>query len=392
VGGSSEATTNPDRIARRRTKLRQASFADYHQIALLESRYGLEVKGLEEWTHLWLGNPLYRDLEADWTIGWVVEDENQQLVGSLENIPLLCEFDGRRVIAATGRALVLEPEYRSAALPLLNRVINQPAVDLYLNNTVSEASASCFSLFECPRVPVGLWDEAAFWITSYRGLLQILYNRYGARRHTAAAADDGAPRSPNPLNYRLSLLAFFTDRLANEISRTRDVEVQFCPEFDDRFDIFWEDLRKNNPRRLLAVRTREVLEWHFRYALKKNRVWVVAVVDGLRLSAYAIFGRDDYRHLKKVRLVDFQSLDGSTDLLAPMLNWALRKCRNEGIHMLENIGRWMEKGEFFETIAPYHRAIPNWTYFYRANNPSLAETLRDRRAWAPSLFDGDASL
>src|SRR5437879_7936669 len=40
--------------------------------------------------------------------------------------------------------------------------------------------------------------------------------------------------------------------------RESDVEVQACPDFDDRFDTFWEDLKKKNRHSLLAVRTREV--------------------------------------------------------------------------------------------------------------------------------------
>src|SRR5207245_5539968 len=113
-----------------------------------------------------------------------------------------------------------------------------------------------------------------------------------------------------------------------------------------------------------------------------------------RLAAYAIFDRNDNPecHLKRVRLVDFRSLDGSTDLLSPMLSWALRKCRDEGIHILENVGRWLEPGDFMDTAAPYHRKHSTWTYFYRANNKDLAERLTDRRAWDPSLYDGNASL
>jgi len=96
--------------------------------------------------------------------------------------------------------------------------------------------------------------------------------------------------------------------------------------------------------------------------------------------------------VKRVRLVDFQSLDGSTALLAPILAAALRRCREEGIDMLENRGRWLEKGEPIGSIAPYRRRLPSWTFRYRARNPRLAQSLKDRQAWSPSLFDSDASL
>jgi hypothetical protein len=110
--------------------------------------------------------------------------------------------------------------------------------------------------------------------------------------------------------------------------------------------------------------------------------------------AYATFERKDKPEagLKRVLLVDFQSLDGSTTLLLPLLSRALQKCREEGIHVLENIGRWLEKGGAIDTVAPYRRQLSAWAFRYRASDPRLAERLNDRRVWAPSLFDGDASL
>ena len=135
----------------RGVKLREASRRDYEQIAALESRYGLDVGSLEQWQHIWRGNPEYRDLQC-WTIGWVIEDEKGQIVASIGDIPLSYELAGKRILAVSGRSWVADLPYRSKALSLLDRVINQPNVDLYLNNTressfeVLKAFFSQFSL------------------------------------------------------------------------------------------------------------------------------------------------------------------------------------------------------------------------------------------------------
>ena len=102
---------------------------------------------------------------------------------------------------------------------------------------------------------------------------------------------------------------------------TNGTEVQFCTQFDDRFDRFWEQLRKSSAGRLLASRSRDVLEWHFRSALNKNRAWVLSVSNGSELAAYAIVCRQDNTGygLKRMRLVDFQALPGQTGLLKPIL-------------------------------------------------------------------------
>jgi len=368
---------NPGRGAR----LREASCGDYEQIAALESRYGLGTGRLERWRHIWLTNPEYRDLEEPWTIGWVIEDGKGQIVASIGNVPLSYELAGRKILAVSGRSWTADLPYRSKALSLLDRVINQPNVDLYLNNSVGPESADAVSAFDCSRVPVGLWDEAAFWITSYQEFVQRILER---RTHGLA----------KPLSYPFSAAAFLKDRLTTKGLHAGDVEVKSVAAFDDRFDDFWTDLKRMNPRVLFAVRTREVLEWRFKYALLESRLWIATVVDNGRLAAYAIFDRQDSSAfgLTRMRLVDFQALDGSTALLEPLLCWALRKCRIAGIHMLEIIGRWLEKGEFIESVAPHRRKLESWRFVYRANNPSLAMTLRDPHTWAPSLFDGDAAL
>ncbi|MEO7985874.1 MAG: hypothetical protein ABI766_05025, partial [Gemmatimonadales bacterium] len=254
-------------------------------------------------------------------------------------------------------------------------------VDLFVSTTVSAASTPGVDAFQCARVPVGVWDESAFWITRHQGFVESFLT---LKNYPLA----------KPLSYPLSAAVLLKDRLSWKAWGGYDVEVTACAAFDDRFDDFWEDLRTRHPHVLLAHRTREVLDWHYKYLLSTNRLWIAAITDGARLLAYAVFDRSDKQGigLKRVRLVDFQSLDGGPDLLPPLLHWALRKCRGEDVHMLEYFGRWLEKGEVVDRIAPYRRTLPAWIYVYRANDAGLAESLKDVRAWAPTLFDGDASL
>src|SRR6266446_6631216 len=227
--------TAPPQVARtkpsRGPKLREARFEDYEQIAALESRFGLAVKPYNEWVHLWQGNPLYRELKTDWPIGWVIEDQDGKIVGSMGNIPFLYELDGRRILVASGHSWVADLEYRSASLLLLHNLIRQRHVDLYLNNTVGNSSVAAVTTLGCSRMPVGIWDEVAYWITNYRGFFE-------------------------------RIVAMKKDRLAKTSVREGEVEVKPCTDFDDRFDSFWEDVKRNNRHLLLAVRTREVLEWH----------------------------------------------------------------------------------------------------------------------------------
>ena len=383
MGGTSRdpIAAEPAKATRRGPTLRETRLEDYDQIASLEARHGLAAKSYEEWTHLHLSNPFRPQFQPGSPIGWVIEGEDQQIVGSVGNIPLLYEFEGSRIQAVTGRGLVVEPEYRSMSLLLLDRLINQPGADLFLTNAITPASALSFGAFECERVPAGEWDESAFWITHYQGFLASFL---AAKKFPLAKM----------LSYPLSPLVFVKDCLTTKAKSGLDVDVRSCEGFDDRFDDFWEDLKRKNPHSLLAVRSREVLDWHFKYPLLNHRLWIATAVDGARLAGYAIFDRRDNPKigLKRMRLVDFQSLDETAGLLWPMLSWAHRRCRDEGIQMLESVGGWLEKGDLIDTRASHRRKLSTWTYIYRANSPSLANSLRNRRAWSPTLFDASASL
>ena len=360
--------------------LRAAVFADHEQIARLESRYGLTPKTYDAWRHLWLGNPLYRTLEADWSIGWVLEDQQGQIVASMANIPLPYEFEGKPIVVATGHNWVAEPAHRSAALLLLDLVVNQRGVDLYVNNTVTAASAAAVDAFDCTRVPVGRWDRSGVWYT------------HRQRYYETRLLQQKWPFA-KPLSYALSAPVSLRDRLITRALRAGDVEVTACSGFDERFDEFWVDFRTKHAQRLLAVRSLEMLRWHYGPALSNGHAWIAAVLDGGGLAAYATFQRDERPVWgTRMRLVDFQSLDGSTTLLPPLLSWALTRCRTEGIHTLEVVGRWLGRGELLETAAPHPRQLPTWKFHYRANTPTLAVSLSNPEVWSPSLYDGDASL
>jgi hypothetical protein len=363
-------------------KIREASFEDYDQITALQVEYERPTKSYEEWKHLWLNNPAYRQFRDAWPIGWVLEREDKKIVGYLGNIPLFYELGGQRLLASVAHAWVVDARYRPYSLALLDLYFSQKAVDLFLNATVGPAGFESFAVFQSLRAPVGDWDRSVFWITNYQGFL------------ASWLAMKAIPLA-KPLSYVFAVVPVIKQAFSERPSShgCTGLELQMCKDIDGRFDVFWQALRKNNPNLLLGVRNREVLEWHFGYSLRDNQAWIVTAGTD-PVIAYGIFLRHDNAKagLKRIRLVDYQALDGNTTLLVPMLSWALVKCRNEGIHMLECIGFRADKMDVIAKNAPYERKLPCWLYFYKTRDKSLAERLRDPEVWDPAQFDGDASL
>ena len=367
-------------------RVREASFRDHQEISSLETRHVLGTKSYEEWSHLWSNNPLYRILEKHWPIGWVLENDDKRVVGYLGNIPLWYELDGQQIIAAGTHAWVVDSPYRSYSILLLDRYFHQKTVDLYLSTTVNPQASMALRVFNSPPIPLGAWDRSAFWITDYKGFAFSLLSMKELR-------------FAKTLSYPLSVAMLVKVLSARPACRLQQreitgVEVRTCTGFDHRFDVFWEALRDRNPHLLLAVRSRDVLEWHFRYALLKNQLWILTVNNSSGLAAYSIFCRQDNPRfgLKRMRLIDFQSLDGNTSLLLPMILTALKRCRQENIHMLEFIGFSPQQADDIECLAPLWRKLPCWLYYYKAANQVLAENLANPNAWNASCFDGDSSL
>ena len=363
-------------------RFRQARFDDHRQITELQARYGLEVETYEAWVHLWAGNPACKDF-PDWPIGWVLENEDSQIVGYIGNLPSLYELGNQRVVVTSTRGLVVDVGYRNYSLPLLSHFFNQRQVDLFLDTTVSAGALRAHEVFRALRVPAGMWDQAFFWITNYGGFSASLLARKEVR---------WARGLQPPVSASLFLRDVFEGRLLK--TRRNGIEPISCTKFDERFEDFWQKLRKARPDRLLANRSQQMLDWHFKHPLAENRAWVLTISDAGGLAAYAIFLRQDNPtfSLTRMRLVDFQTLDGNTELLAPIICQALARCRREGIHMLEAIGFAPDKQRIIDSLSPHQRVLSSWRYFYKTGTRELAESLKNPQVWDPSCFDGDASL
>ncbi len=356
---------------------------DCDKISSLESRYALESKSYDEWSHLWLENTAYQNLRQKWPIGWVLETNRNDIVGYLGNIPRSYNFQGRIVTTAVTHAWVVDALYRSYSILLLDRYFNQSNVDLHLSTTVNAQASEAFRSFGSSPVPTGAWDRSLFWITNYHGFT------------TSWAAIKGL-NVGRPLRYALSVALaaknLSVKRLLNANVDYRDLE--YSRSFDDRFDAFWHTLKEKHPQVLLAERSRQALEWHFKYVMLQKNLWVLTTRKGTGIGSYSIFCRQDNPRigLKRMRLVDFQTVEGNTQVLLSMVSWALKRCREEGIHMLECIGLSREAETILGSLAPQNRQLPCWPYYYKSKDQALTQGLTTPEAWQPTPFDGDSSL
>jgi 3-oxoacyl-(acyl-carrier-protein) synthase/acyl carrier protein len=376
VAGDSGAATLV--APKQAVEIEEASFEDYESIAALVLRNGLGIKVREEWEHFWRENPV-RKKHPQWPIGWVVRDK-REIVGYLGNIPLSYRFKGREILASALHGFTMESSHRGLGLLLLNRLMEfAPDVEYFVGSSANANSSPVLDRIGISRVPVGDWQNSSFWITNYDGFVSSTFSKKKLPSFLA-----GAGAAVLKVYDKAAKLAWPVQK--HELSRQSTL--------DERFDIFWEELQRAFPNRFIANRSREHLQWHFKFSLAQNRTWVVAHEIDSRVVAYGVFQRQDYReiNLQRVRLVDYQSLPGFEGILPSILAWGLNEARAQGIHMLEVFGFRPEKQEVIDKIAPHRRKLNAWGYFHKIAPPALERELRDPNAWDPSQYDGDVSL
>jgi hypothetical protein len=376
------AGTEPRSSAQSPPTLRPARFEDYQQIVRLESSHSLQSRSNEDWRRMWLENPLWERLSKDWPIGWVLEDGLGRIVGSVANVPSLYQFKGRELIAANGRAWVVDGEYRSLGIFLMDEYFNQAGVDLYVNSTVGATASDAIGSLS-KRVPVGDWETAGYWITGYRGFA----HRALQKMRVPLA---GLIAYPAAAGLRLK------DALSVQWPPVSSTSVVFetTDGFDSRFDGFWEELVRENPDKLLGVRDARALCWHFAVPMRNKRIWVFTASRGGLLRGYCVLSRHDSPQgpLRRMRIVDYQTLDRREDLLPGLLQQALQRCAAEDIHILEMVGRGLPKMESFDRYVPHQRKLECWPFYCHSNDPRLSAELESPAVWEPSGFDGDASF
>jgi hypothetical protein len=357
-------------------KVRTIERDDYEAVQQLKEKHGLSTAPRPEWEASWDENPIVL-AGTDLPRGWVVTDDMAQIVGILDNIPMAYSYQGKPVTAAASGSWAVDEDYRSAGGLLLMRFLRQKHVDLILTTTANEASGKALQALRAQAVPHPEYDTTLFWITHYRGFASA----YARGAIPLGAAIVGAVGG-------LALWAYDSVR-GPKPQLDPEASVQRVEAFDQRFDEFWSSLRDSSDK-LVAVRDRAALAWHFR----TNPPLIFAHVVGERITSYMILDRADNPNtgLERLRVVDCQALDGALPEIAQLIAAALDHARKTRIHLVEVVGLHRTKRIIFEALKPRKRNLPTQPFFFYARNKSLRSILQEEDRWDPSPFDGDAAL
>lgn len=357
-------------------KVRAIESDDHEAVQQLKEKHGLSTASRPEWEASWDENPVVV-AGTELPRGWVLTDDMGRVVGVLDNIPLAYSYQGEPVTAVVSGSWAVDEDYRTAGGLLLMLFLRQKRVDLMLTTTANKVSGVALQALRAQAVPHPEYDTTLFWITHYRGFASA----YARGTMVLGAAVVGAMGG-------LALWAY--DFLRGPKTKLDpEAGVQRIEGFDQRFDEFWSSLRDSSDK-LVAVRDRATLAWHFR----SNPPLIFAYVARERITSYMILDREDNRKtgLERLRVVDCQALEGALPEIAQLIAAALEHARKNRIHLVEVVGLHRTKRLIFEALNPMKRKLSTQPFFFYARNKTLRTALQEEDRWDPSPFDGDAAL
>jgi hypothetical protein len=363
-------------------QVREARVEDYAQFVAVCRRNELSIAycdSFEEWRHIWVDNPAHR-ARPDIPMGWVVETEDNEIVGVCGNLPRIYEWKGRPLAVSVGCSWAADPSYRNHALFPIAKHLGQKGVDLLLATTANHVTAQAYEGFKAQRVPHPGYEDTFLWVFDYPELVDGM----GRLKHIPWTG---------LLKYPAGAALWSFDKLArrNRLGRVLS-SVRQIDSFDERFDEFWE-ARRAQSSTPLAVRDRETLNWQFKYGLQRGGA-ILVLEKGSRVLGYAVLvhiHRKDVG-LRMFRLADLQVLDPDPTHVRGLMTAALRFGRQRGAHMVEVMGLEAFKRQAILELGPYHRKLPNWPLYYKVINRELRAEFKQLTTWELSLYDGDSSV
>jgi hypothetical protein len=338
-------------------------------------RNAMSVRTFENWTYLWRKNPVHAAC-PEFPIGHILENEAGEVVGTSTIFPIAYSLNGELVRAIVLGSWAVDPAYRSQSLPMAVKFLKLPA-DLILNTTASRDTSKLMQAFRLDRMPLEWFNEPLFWILDYRQFAAAALRKKGY----SSAAGAGA------LAAGLGMYAAdaIRGRLARSKTDTQGFTVEVASHFDERFDVFWEELRRTQDR-LLRVRDAKSLSWTF--GLSKH--WILTAEKNGRLAGWLVLRTaDNPRYgLKAIQAADLQTLDDDPACVRALAGRAIALGRELKAHMLEIAGFNRAKRSVLEDLGPYRRQLDHFPYFYKPRS-ELRAALSRPEAWDPSISDGD---
>lgn len=355
-------------------RVRPTEWKDAEAINQIGIRNGLGSLDAAVWREGWEAYPFAEEFR-DIPTGWVLETDDGNVVGSLSNVHLLYEMQGRRLRATIAAAWAVDAAHRGKSLRLMTTFFRQKGVDLCLNVSASPVTARILAGMKIPRIPIPDYGTPCLWALRTRAFARAAL----ARRSIPGAA---------ALAWPAGLVLLARDVIQRSGRGKLHSPLRRLDKFDERFDSLWQKISAGPPR-LRAVRTRAMLDWRFRAELRERRIAILAIERGATLAGYAVLVRRAGSELgmNLYDVADLQAAEDDPAVIRDLLLGSLSAARDDGMDALKFLTGTPVKRRPAEELRPYTYRLPFWQQYFQSASPEIGAALSTADDWDFSLFD-----
>jgi hypothetical protein len=318
-------------------------------------------------------------------MGWVLETA-QGIVGYQGSVPLLYQFGGRTLVAATGTNLVIEPAYRARTIGLVASFYRQRGIDLFLMTAAIAPVTKISKALQAKVLPQRDYDTVLFWVLDTHQFTKALATKLGLGSGMAAV---GTFLGSSVLRADMRLRRRRRGHLTNKF-RVTEIEVK---DIGDEFQALWQRKLTETPR-LLADRSPASLRWHFTIPGSSSTAAVLCCHRFERLVGYAIVKHaiDRETSMRRSMLADILVEQDDPNVTKTLLEAAYSNAVASGSHLFEVVGLPRNIRQLLMHWNPYVRTYPNNPFSYKTSDDALVRALADENAWYAGPMDGDTTL
>ncbi len=353
-------------------KLEKLTLENYEDAKKLSEKYQLKVLKKIDWENIWVKNPFIINTKKDWIIGWKLIDEKNNIVGIIHNIPLVFYYKKKEFLAAVCGNWVIDEKYKSLALKLRSKFLNQENVDFYITNTANITAEKVMEAFKAKKISQYNYDKRMIYLINKKRVISSYIKKISLARNFF----EDIKKLKN---------IFKKNKIMTEVSF--DIANNFSPDFND----FNENLKKNQT--LYSSKDHRWLSWKYSRLLNTERLWIIKSYKNHKLKGFLVFIINDEKNynLKKSTIVELSFLEKNDSEVEEIIKKCLMLSKKLNCDLVDVTGFNKYKKNLLYKMGFVDKKISNFGFLVKNSNSEIEDILfSNENTLDMSLTDGDA--
>ena len=354
-------------------KFEKLTLENYEETKNLSEKYGLKVLEKTHWENIWKKNPFIIDLGKEWTIGWKLINEKNNIVGIIHNIPFIFYYKKKKFIAAVTGNWVVDNKYKSFSLKLRSKFLNQENIDFYITNTANKISEKAMEAFKAKKILQYNYDKRMIYMLNKKKIILSYIKKLSFNKNLI----EDLKKLKNIFNKKNNIIINNSFEVANN--------------FSNDFNNFNE--RLSNSETLYSSKELRWLNWKYSRLINTDRLWVIKNYEKEKLKSFLVFvvNYEKKYNLKKSTIVEMSFVESKDSGIDEMIKKCILISNKLNCDLVDVIGFNKHKKDLLSKMGFLDKKTGNFGFLVKNSNSEIENILfNDENTLDMSLTDGDA--